>query len=190
VTEAFAKAFVAAQKAFPSIGKGRTAAMGNYSYKYADLGDVLDAALPVLHANGLALSQAPVSEDGNIGVETRLYHESGHSESFGVLLLPAGGTPQNAGSAMTYARRYAACAALGIVADEDDDGRVASQPPPVEAKASPEERLQNRMKAKAFDLAGGNRDLAEEFFEAYKPEKWTLENVEISEKAMETGVGK
>lgn len=123
----FAAAFLAAQKEFPPIAKTKTADMGNYQYKFADLGDVLAEALPILHKNGLSLSQPLVSADGRVGVGTRLYHESGHVEEFGELLLSAGNTPQTAGSALTYARRYAACAALGIVADEDDAGRSASR---------------------------------------------------------------
>lgn len=128
MTEAFAEAFVAAQREFPTISKGKTADMGNYSYSYADLGDVLESALPILHKHGIALSQPPVWSSGQVGVRTRLIHESGHIEDCGELQLSAGVNPQAAGSAMTYARRYAACAALGIVADEDDDGRTASQP--------------------------------------------------------------
>ena len=129
----FAEAFLAAQKEFPTIAKTKTAkiptkAGGEYSYKYADLGDVLAVALPILHKHGIALSQPPASEAGRVGVATRLIHVSGHVEDSGVLLLAAGDNAQAAGSAMTYARRYAACAALGIVADEDDDGAAASVP--------------------------------------------------------------
>lgn len=152
----FAEAFLAAQKAFPTINKGKTAKIettkGSYSYKYADLGDVLDAVLPILHDNGLSLSQPLVASNGQVGVGTRLYHTSGHVEDFGELLLPAGGTPQVAGSALTYARRYAACAALGIVADEDDDGRAASQP--VKESSQDGTRGTNKLKAEALELMG------------------------------------
>lgn len=37
------------------------------------------------------------------------------------------GDPKKAGSAITYGRRYALCAALGIYPDPDDDGNAASQ---------------------------------------------------------------
>lgn len=153
MTAEFAAAFLAAQEEFPTINKGKTATIktntGSYSYKYADLGDVLDAVLPILHKHGLGLSQPLVAADGRVGVGTRLYHTSGHVEDFGELLLPAGSTPQVAGSALTYARRYAVCAALGIVADEDDDGRVASEP----SKPSPQQ-VTNKLKAEALDLLG------------------------------------
>ena len=127
MTEQLNKALIAAQKEFPTIAKTKTANMQTYSYKYADLGDVMDAVLPILHKHGLALVQPPLSRDGMVGCKTTLLHESGAFVEMGELLLPSGGTPQNAGSAMTYARRYAACSALGIVADEDVDGAQAPQ---------------------------------------------------------------
>lgn len=134
----FNEAFLAAQQEMPTIAKNRTATIptssGSYSYSYADLGDVLSAALPVLHAHGLALAQAPVSSENQVGVATRLLHKSGHVEEFGTMLMSAGRTPQDAGSAMTYARRYAACAVLGVVADEDVDG---VQTGPVREDATP-----------------------------------------------------
>jgi hypothetical protein len=40
------------------------------------------------------------------------------------------------GSSITYARRYCLSAAIGLVADEDDDGNAASQ-----AKPSPERQI-------------------------------------------------
>ena len=36
--------------------------------------------------------------------------------------------PQSQGSAVTYARRYSYMAALGLVADEDDDGNSGTRP--------------------------------------------------------------
>lgn len=121
------EAFTKAQKAFPKIGKGNTADMGNYTYSYADLGTILEKVLPVLNDNGLSVSQSPVTLDGRVGVETRIYHTSGHVETFGPLFLPAGNNAQGAGSAVTYARRYSLTAALGISPDDDDDGAKAVQ---------------------------------------------------------------
>lgn len=169
--ELFNKALLAAQREFPTIHKGKTADMGNYAYKYADLGDIFDSALPILHKHGIALSQSPVSESGMVGVQTRLIHESGHVEDCGALLLPAGNNPQAAGSAMTYARRYAACAALGIVADEDDDGRAASRPQESDYidEPTPDEIAQkgtNKLKAEALELMGDSDEARELFLNA------------------------
>lgn len=135
MSEEFAKAFLAAQKEFPTIAKTKTAKIptksgGEYSYTYADLTDVLDAVRPVLHNNGLSVAQAAVSVEGGVGVETRLYHTSGHVEVFGPVVLPSGGDARAAGSAITYSRRYSLCAALGIAADEDTDGAQPTRPDP------------------------------------------------------------
>ncbi len=188
--ELFNKALLAAQREFPTIHKGKTADMGNYSYQYADLGDIFDSALPILHKHGIALSQSPVSESGMVGVQTRLIHESGHVEDCGALLLPAGNNPQAAGSAMTYARRYAACAALGIVADEDDDGRAASQPP--EPELTPEQiaaKGTNRLKAEALELLGDSDEakaLYKQAVAVYDLEPDDVVPVELHEKVRAT----
>ena len=58
ITE-IATALAAAQGEYPPIKKERTANVksdkGGYEYKYADIGDVLAATLPVLSKHGLAL---------------------------------------------------------------------------------------------------------------------------------------
>ena len=140
--KAWQEAFIAAQAEFPHIGKDKSADMGNYSYKYADLGSILDAVLPVLKEHGLALSQSAVNVDGKVGVETRIYGHD-HTETFGPLVLPGGNTAQGYGSAITYARRYALCAALGISPDEDDDGARASAPQRTDVAQTPTDWLRN-----------------------------------------------
>src|SRR5690606_30331183 len=76
---------------------------------------------PVLKKHGLAFSQ--FVDDG--GLTTILLHESGEwieaRTSFDGISYS---TAQELGSAITYLRRYALTAALGIAADEDDDGNV------------------------------------------------------------------
>lgn len=129
---AWAEAFAKAQAEFPAIHKDKTATIptkngGSFSYSYADLHTILEAVNPVLKKHGLVVAQAAVSLNGGVGVETRVYHiESGHVEAFGPLYLPAGDDARGAGSAVTYSRRYSLCAALGVVADEDDDGAAAT----------------------------------------------------------------
>jgi len=126
--KAWAEAFTTAQAAFPPIAKTKTVDTGSYTYKYADLPSILEAVSPHLEANGLSVGQSVVSEEGRVGVETRIYHTSGHVETFGPVFLTSGSDARAAGSAITYARRYSLCAALGIAADEDDDGAAASRP--------------------------------------------------------------
>jgi hypothetical protein len=131
---AWAEAFSAAQTEFPPIGKGKSATIetrggGSYSYSYADLPTIIELVTPVLQKHGLSVGQSAVSlESGQIGVETRVYHTAGHVETFGPLFLPGGNDARSAGSAVTYARRYSLCAALGIAPDDDDDAHAAVQP--------------------------------------------------------------
>jgi hypothetical protein len=98
---------------------------GQKVYKYAPLPEILDVVRPLMHGHGLFLTMDTLSEDGRAGVVARLLHVSGEFIEYGPLMLPAGNDAQSAGSAITYARRYLLCAALGIAADEDDDGAKA-----------------------------------------------------------------
>jgi hypothetical protein len=100
-----------------------------FKSSYADMNAVVDAVRIPFSENGLSYSQFPIFKDGFVGVETILLHDSGEWIS-GELLLPmTKQDPQAAGSAITYARRYALQSIAGIPA-EDDDGHSASKPVP------------------------------------------------------------
>lgn len=142
-----AAAFCAAQAQMPDIAKSRTAkvdtkAGGNYTYKYADLSDLLEAVRPLLAANGLFVSQDCIRRASMIDVYTTIGHKSGEYVDFGPMSFDAGSTPQAAGSAVTYARRYALLAALGM-ATEDDDGQAAAQTPRPKAAPKAQESAQS-----------------------------------------------
>ena len=100
----------------------------HFKSKFATLDSILDATRPILAKHGLALSQEPVFEDGMAGVVTRIIHTSGESRESKLLLPMRDQSAQGAGSAITYARRYAAAAVLGIASEDDEDGQVASTP--------------------------------------------------------------
>jgi hypothetical protein len=73
--------------------------------------------------------------DGNYVLKTVVLHESGESMEGCQPVLSAKADAQSMGSALTYARRYGLCAALGLVSgDEDDDGNAASQ---VKSRSTP-----------------------------------------------------
>lgn len=100
-------------------------AKGKYEYTYADLASVIDAIRAPLSAAGLAVSQPTFFRDGGLWLRTVLMHKSGEFiESFYPLPNNAG-SPQQMGSAITYARRYTLASILGIVTEDDDDGRKA-----------------------------------------------------------------
>ena len=100
----------------------------HFRNRYATLDAILDDVRPVLAAHGLALSQEPLFEDGRAGVLTRIIHEGGETRE-SILMLPLkDASAQGVGSALSYARRYAAASVLGIASDDDEDGNMASRP--------------------------------------------------------------
>lgn len=98
-----------------------------YKSKYADLSSVWDACRSALSENELSVSQPTDIMDGQIIVRTILMHSSGESIT-GILPVMVGEkcTAQQLGSAITYNRRYALAAIVGV-APEEDDGNVASE---------------------------------------------------------------
>lgn len=95
--------------------------------KYADLSAIWEMCRKPLADNGLGLVQTTEIAENNVILETTLLHSSGQWLRGKLSLNPAKLDPQGVGSSMTYGRRYAMCALLGIAADEDDDGGGGSR---------------------------------------------------------------
>jgi hypothetical protein len=118
-----AKALAAAQKDLkPPKFDSQSMAFGGRPYKYASLAAVTAAARSALAAHGIAILQPVTTAEGRLSVETVLVHATGAEWSAGTLVVPMAAKLQDIGGAITYARRYALCAALAIVADDDHDG--------------------------------------------------------------------
>lgn len=121
-----AAALAKAQAAFPTINRDKEVRVTSertgksYTFKYAPLDTILTAVRKPLADNGLAIVQL-LDEDYLV---TSLLHESGGILSGRTPIPPAEGI-QAYGSAITYLRRYAIQALLGIAAEEDDDGNQA-----------------------------------------------------------------
>ena len=115
--------FLAAKRAFKPAVKDST--NPHFKSKFVSLTGVLDAVEGALMDNDLLLSQQMDVIDGKNVVVSRLLHKSGQWLSSVYQLTPVKADPQAEGSALTYARRYAAMALLGI-APEDDDGNAAT----------------------------------------------------------------
>lgn len=109
-----------------------------FKSKYAPLHDILKQVRPLLAKHGLAIVQMPTGDGENIGIVTLLLHKSGEwIEACPLVLRADKTTAQGAGSAITYGRRYAVAAMLGISSEDDDDGNVASQPSKEAAQERP-----------------------------------------------------
>jgi len=120
-----AAAVIAAQGEDGSAKK--TADNPFFKSKYADLAGVVETARPVLTRHGLGVVQSADCDGELAVVETLLVHTSGEWFKSRTVLKPTKADPQGMGSAVTYARRYAYMAIIGMAA-EDDDGNAASQP--------------------------------------------------------------
>jgi hypothetical protein len=104
-----------------------------FKSNYADLESVWDACRDLLSSNGLAVSQFPglySDLDKSMSLVTILTHESGEWLSQEMSVPVSKVDPQGSGSALTYMRRYALAAVVGVV-QADDDGNAASSPKPV-----------------------------------------------------------
>lgn len=134
MTDTLASALAELQKQLPEVRKGETAevqtkAGGKYTYQYADLADVSAAVLPRLAGVGLSFSSKPTLDEGEFGLAYTLRHTSGEQDQgWYPLPDPTRHTPQEIGSAITYARRYTLCAITGVApGGDDDDGQAASR---------------------------------------------------------------
>lgn len=109
----------------------------HFNSKYVDLSDGLDVIRKTLGKNGLSFIQATKAHESVIILHTRIMHTSGQwIES----TYPVSGLEkhQAMGSALTYARRYALFAMVGVAGEDDDDGNSAA-----EAKPAPKPKAKN-----------------------------------------------
>jgi hypothetical protein len=97
-----------------------------FKTKYASLADILDVIRQPLANNGLSFVQFPT---GKHQLTTLLMHNSGEWIQGEYEMTPAKNDPQGLGSVITYQRRYALGAILGLNIDEDDDANEASKQP-------------------------------------------------------------
>lgn len=131
----FILALAKAQGQFKTIERTLTAKVKSkrtgqeFSYDYAPLDVVLDAVREPLAAQEIAVMQFPSARKGSVTVITLLAHSSGQWFR-GKLSIggPDDGNPQEVGSAVTYARRYAIESMLGISPAHDDDAQGVSDP--------------------------------------------------------------
>jgi hypothetical protein len=145
-------AFVAAQSDMNGLRKDGKNPF--FSSNYITLDSILEYVRPILTAHGIALLQSNSgvlqntdNEIVGLTVTTRLQHSSGEWIENEVTLpvtarIDRTGKaqpldPQSLGSGLTYGRRYALTALLGIGAEVDDDGNAASRTKEWKQQAAP-----------------------------------------------------
>lgn len=98
----------------------------HFGKTYANLASVWDACRKALSSNGISVTQWPIPAPAkHIGLITRLAHE-GEWMKAGFILPNEKSNAQGAGGAITYLRRYALAAVVGVAPDDDDDGNGAA----------------------------------------------------------------
>lgn len=139
---------IATALAAAQINMGKALKQSNnphFRSKYADLGSVMDACLPALNEQGIAVIQPTGENELGRFVQTIMIHgESGEQLMCQVPLIVGKNDMQGYGSAVTYARRYGLMAMAGI-APEDDDGNAA-------AKSAPKLEAPKKISAEQFQV--------------------------------------
>lgn len=128
--KALAKALCKFQNEVGTIPKSATNPF--FNSKYADLSDILSTIKEPLHNAGLSVSQFPTGEHT---LTTILMHDSGEFIQSAYSMKPKKDDPQGLGSVITYQRRYALGAVLGLNIDEDDDANAASETKPTKTNS-------------------------------------------------------
>ena len=151
-----AKALSAAQGEVEGAVKGK--ANPAFRSKYADLAAVWDACREALTKHGLAVVQSPgPCADGRMEMTTMLAHASGEWMR-GTLTIPLGKADAHGyGSAVTYSRRFALAAFVGV-APEDDDGNAAAASAPRVQRAAPAEMPSGGRKSSAQAKRDGDHE--------------------------------
>jgi len=115
----------------------------HFKHKYADLTTVLDAILPALNGNDLSLMQlVGETQDGYVTLTTILGHKNGaYVLALASCPLGRGGGPQGAGSGLSYLKRYAVSALVGLGTTDDDGNTAQGKKAKAKPKAKPKPKL-------------------------------------------------
>jgi hypothetical protein len=122
----------------------------DFDSKYATLASVIDASRGPLSRNGIAILQRVSTRPGFVSVTTHMIHGSGQWVSDRAELAVAQKNAQAAGSAITYLRRYALSALVGV-ACEDDDGAAATKPSTDEQPSGEQRQEARRQSGQSTD---------------------------------------
>lgn len=109
------------------VGAAKSASNPFFKSSYADLESCWEAIRKPLTLNQLAVSQGTMIKEDKTFVWTLLMHASGQYISSETQVYVQKMDMQSLGSAITYARRYALAAIVGLY-QSDDDGNMAVNP--------------------------------------------------------------
>lgn len=160
--------------------------------KYANLASVTDAIKEHLVAEGFSWPQFTSMADGEVTVVTQLRRKGLFISSSLTMRVGERAGPQDIGSAITYARRYALSAITGV-APEDDDGESAQKASKQQAKSKPAPKKERPPMHQQQQRTGGWRESADkvtlqadaDFRKLVKQRIGLIRELEVSREAME-----
>lgn len=168
------EALCKAQAVMPVIGKNSQAGKDTdkFKYKYADIADIIKICAPILSQHGLAvIHRVNFDESGHI-LETMLIHTSGEQLCSQIRITPANNDIKSFGAAITYLRRYAYAAIIGLAIGDDDN--EDSLPPAsayenkTAAPASNHEMITEEQIEILEDELKGHDDIKSDILKTYK----------------------
>ncbi len=101
----------------------------HFKRPYSDMASVREAFRKPLAENGIAFTQIPSTDSRGtlMKLTTLLIHKSGQYLGGEIIFTAQSNAPQATGSMLTYMRRYAAMAIVGIASSDDDDDAEGAQ---------------------------------------------------------------
>lgn len=161
ITELLA-ALEAVQSELPTMPKNTPA----YGYKYADLDTITQTIKPILHKHGIAYLQSiSGSSQEQMTLTTRVFNTKGQyiedTAALPVIISTKNNAAQTLGMSITYMRRYALCAMLGITSDEDVDANAEGKSQPQTPKPNTPQKQQAKAATQGFSPKGGEATAAE-----------------------------
>ena len=154
--------FAALNKAQAEIDPAKKRASNpHFKSRYADLSTCLDAVLPALNKHGLSFLQLVGETSDNVVTLTTIlaYSNGAYVSALSSCPLGRGGGPQATGSGISYLKRYAVSALVGL-STTDDDGNDAQGE--ARAKAEKEAAAELRRLQHLADIAESKAIEAEE----------------------------
>jgi hypothetical protein len=125
---------------------------GKMQPDYADLAACHKSAAKALADQGLVVIQTvAIVDNGDTVLNTQLMHSSGEWVSSVLPVKASSADPQKMAAAITYARRTAYCAIVGLAADDDDNGSQA-QAAAIKSSTDDEARVE-KLLMKRLDVA-------------------------------------
>lgn len=147
-----------------------------FKKKYADLGAVWDSVRELLAENELAIVQMPTDVGG---LTTILSHSSGEYLA-STCYIPSKEDAHGVGSAISYGRRYALAAFIGVVTGDDDGNSAvkgASSKSSTPKSSSKPKLTSDKYKAMAKAIEEGKGDVVRQKMNGYTLTKTQSDNL-------------